>query len=651
MSPLARSGSWSGGYGQRGAIGLVFAGTLALALVCMLLVVDSGRLYLEKRKLQAVADTAALEAASLGGHCTPTDTASVYARQNATRNGFSVLADDRQRGLAVACGRLSTNASNVRVFTADANRQEAIRVVATRTVTTSVANGVWNLFQGQRMGDTTLTATAVAALAPPVAALTIRSALGSINTAQSDLLNKLIGGYLGGNLSLTAAGWQGLANTNVNLLGYLDQLAIQANVAAGDYTALLGTAVSATQLLNAAVKVLQTNGAVATATINDVLSLQAIAPNTKVLKLGDLLAIASGTPSAALNTDLKLFDLLQGVAQVSNSKSLATAQFQLNIPLVGNATVRTRVIEPPQLSAIGNPALAKAGLAAGTDQIFVRTAQVRTLISIEAPVLNGVSSLASALLGLRAPVAGVVKSLLNLNLVGVVNAVLCVISCERPDLEIATRLDISIEAASAQSRVTDFTCANNAPKTLTVEAQSSVATLSIGDINPVTTFSSSAPVLVQPIRLIDIGKRTCLVTLICGARTANVGGGLLLKAQSSIGQRTESLLYSPVADMNLSPTYKSISSTDIVNSLGTTLSGLQVTYAPPTGTVSSAALAGVADLLSTITNTLITAIKGLLAPVLDPIINTLLNALGINLGNADVGANLDCHAGRAHLVI
>jgi len=33
--------------------------TLGIALLFMLLVVDSGRLYLEKRKLQRVADTAA----------------------------------------------------------------------------------------------------------------------------------------------------------------------------------------------------------------------------------------------------------------------------------------------------------------------------------------------------------------------------------------------------------------------------------------------------------------------------------------------------------------------------------------------------------------------------------------------------------------
>ena len=52
---------------QRGAIGLMAAVTLALALAFTLLVIDSGRLYLEKRNLQRIADMAALEAATRGG--------------------------------------------------------------------------------------------------------------------------------------------------------------------------------------------------------------------------------------------------------------------------------------------------------------------------------------------------------------------------------------------------------------------------------------------------------------------------------------------------------------------------------------------------------------------------------------------------------
>ncbi|WP_152907196.1 pilus assembly protein TadG-related protein, partial [Pseudomonas aeruginosa] len=46
---------------QRGAIGILAATTLLLALICLLLVVDTGRLYLEQRNLQRVADVAALE--------------------------------------------------------------------------------------------------------------------------------------------------------------------------------------------------------------------------------------------------------------------------------------------------------------------------------------------------------------------------------------------------------------------------------------------------------------------------------------------------------------------------------------------------------------------------------------------------------------
>lgn len=40
---------------QCGAIGLLAAITLALAALCMLVVVDSGRLFLEKRSLQRIA--------------------------------------------------------------------------------------------------------------------------------------------------------------------------------------------------------------------------------------------------------------------------------------------------------------------------------------------------------------------------------------------------------------------------------------------------------------------------------------------------------------------------------------------------------------------------------------------------------------------
>lgn len=640
---------------QRGAIGLMAAGTLAVAMVFMLLALDSGRLYLEKRRLQSIADTAALEAAGRGGLCTPTNTANDYAKENAARNGFTMVAGDNSRGLAVTCGTLPTNASNIRVFVADATKNDAIRVVATRSVMTSLANGIWNMFSGAPVAaQTILSATAVAAAAPPVAQLTIRSSLASVNSANSPLLNLVIGNLLGGSLSLTAAGWNGLLTTNLNLLSYLDQLAIDLTIKAGDYDALLSTAVSARQLLDAAVTILQKNGAVASAVINDLITVKAIAPNTQLLKVGDLLKVATGTPAAALNTSVQLFQLLETVAQLSSSKSAVSAAAQVNIPLVGTVSIQTKVIEPPQMSAIGNPLKAKAGLLNNprTDQIFVRTAQVRTLVTIDAPIIKVVSGVTSILSGLATPVSKVVGGLLNLNLLDVVAGVVCLVGCNVADVDITQTLSIYIEAASAESHVTDFSCATPATKSLTVKATTSLATLGVGYVDPVSAFSSSAPVTVQPVRLIDFGQRFCLLTLVCGPRTPGVGGGLNLRALSTIAEQTNTLVFNPVNDINAATIYKKPPGTaDILFSLGNTLNGLQVTYVPPSGSTPNPANGTVTNALATIISSVVGLVQNVLSPILDPIVNTLLSALGISLGNAEVGANLSCHMGRAYLVI
>ena len=641
---------------QRGAIGLMAAGTLAVALVFMLLAVDSGRLYMEKRRLQSIADTAALEAAGRGGLCTPSTTANDYAVQNATRNGFTVVAGDTSRGLAVTCGSLVTNASNGRVFSADPTKNDAVRVIATRSVVTSIASGLWNMFSGVPVStQMTLSATAVAAYAPPVAQLTIRSSLASVDSTKSPLLNLVIGNLLGGSLSITAAGWNGILQTNVNLLSYLNQLAINLGVTAGDYTTLLNTAVSATDLINAAVMVLQQNGSAVQAVVNDVLSIKAIAPNSKVLTVGSLLNVATGTPAAALNSSVQLFQLLETVAQLSNSKTAVSVATQVNIPVVGSVSIQTQVIQPPQMSAIGNPVLAKAGLAntPPTNQIFVRTAQVRTLVVVQAPILKVVSGVSSILSGLTTPVSKVVGGLLNLNLPAVVGGVLCLVACNVTDVDITQSLSIYIEAASAQSYVTDFTCTTPATKSLTVKTTTSLATLGVGYVDPVAAFSSKAPVSVQPIRLIDFGERYCVVlTLLCGPRTAGVGGGLNLMALSTVAAQTNSMVFLPVAEMNATPTFQNApGTTNIINSLGATLSGLQVTYVPPSGSTPGAANGTVTTALASIVSSVISLVQTVLAPVLDPIVNTLLSALGISLGNAEVGANLTCHMGRAYLVI
>ncbi|MBT9265903.1 hypothetical protein KKQ10_13525 [Pseudomonas sp. MG-9] len=662
MSPRSQ---FNGPARQHGAIGLMAAATLSLALVLMLLVVDTGRLYMEQRKLQRVVDSAALEAVSRGGNCQSGLSAATYAGQSAVRNGYVV---DSNNTLATTCGSVQTAASGLRTFTADATRSTAVKVAASRTVTTSFAGGVQALFTGSAVSlTTTLNASAVAAQpTPTVAQLNIRSTLASINTAQSNILNPLFSGLLGGNVNLTAVGWDGLLNTDINLLSYLNQLAINLNVAAGNYTQLLNTQATVTQLIQAAATVVQLNGATAEV-ITALGQLQVAAANAAPVKLGDILQLQTGTTAAGLDANLQLLQLIQGVVQLANSKSAVAATLPISVLGLANVTVRVKVIEPPQFSAIGDPARAKAN-PLGPDRIYVRTAQVRTMLSVDLPVLSGVAGLTNAVLGLVGGLTSTLNALLGLNLVAVLNSVVC-IGCQQLDplLLPSPRIDISLDAGGAKSYVTDYSCPTGSTgnKSLTAHTITSIADLKLGKIDPTNAFSSSAEPTVTPLPLIDLGIATCYRVVGLGSCDPNShiqygAGGIAIMLDTSVAQNSQDLLFSSgtpfatPANLKLPPSVQSAApTTNIVGSLSNTLAGINlIVYRPQGSNPLGAVVTDVASLISDVSNHLLPVVTNLLSPLLDPLLNNLLKSLGINLMDVDVGANMTCgQTGKAYLVI
>ncbi|MCA4962431.1 pilus assembly protein TadG-related protein [Pseudomonas sp. Y24-6] len=651
---------------QRGAIGLLAALTLGLALMFMLLVLDSGRLYLEQRKLQRVADVAALEAVTRDGDCLANLTAARYATQSATRNGLTV-ADGIT--LSTTCGVLQTGADKLRSFTPDASKKAAIRVIATRVVPTSIAAGVGALFSpGPASLNTRLTATAVAAPAvlPPLAMLTIGSTALVVDSSKSAALNLLLGKMLGGSLNLSAVGWQGLVDTNINLLSYLNQLAVDVNVSAGNYTELLNKKIKLTQLLDTAITVLQAGGTTANVAVSGLTDLKVIAGSTE-LALGQLLQLQTGTPSSALNTNLQVFQLVEAFVQLANSQNGIVVDLPLNIPALVNGSVRVKVIEPPQLSAVGNPALAKAN-PMGPDRIFVRTAQVRTVLSLNLPpLLTGVTGLPAAILNtsLISGVTDALNNVLHLNLGGALQSVFCVLggTCQRTNLLIlpTSRIDIALEVGSANSHVTDYTCVSDATKTLTTQTNTALVKLKVGKIDTANAFSSSADVTVQPLPLIDVGAITCKIPLLgLGPETCDLstrkpfyGGGLGVKVDSPVASTQSTHIYNQPPEIKQPPLFYSLGTQGVVDSLKTTLAGVQVqAYKPVAPNVLGDLLTTVTGALDAVNNTLGVVIDGLLSNVLDPILDNLLAALGITLNKVDVGANLSCKPpGRAGLVI
>ena len=666
MSPPSRRAYFNGPRQQHGAIGLMAALTLGMVLIFMLLVVDGGRLYLEQRKLQRVADMAVLEAVSRGGSCAATpSTATLYATQSAARNSF--VPAGTQQTLNATCGTLVT-VNQLRTFQLDPSKSDAIRVIATNTIPTSIAGGVWDLVSKGTLSTTTqLTASAVGA-APKglLAQISLRSTLATVTTdSQAALLNAVFTSLLGGNVSLSVAGWNGLVTGNINLLNFMDQLAIDLKLSAGNYDQLLSANTTLTQLLTTALTVANANGATAdlTAGINGLLQ-AALKVNPTTITLGSLLNLATGTKSTGLDANLQAFQLVQAFLQVANGKNAVDLTVPAKIPGLLGIKLVMKVIQPPQFSAIGDPSSSQV--------ISVRTAQVRTLISINLG-LGIITGLTNAVAGLATTLVTALNNVLTLNLVGLIGDLVCTApkGCTQisPLLLPDPNIYISLDAGGAQAQITGYSCpiGDTGLKSLTVKTTKSLVDLRVGTIDPATAFSSTAAPVATPIPIVDLGTVTCYKTLIlfghCDPRVPFAAGGIGLMANSSVLQSpAQTLIFSkntlPVdttpPNLKLPPALQSTpASKDIVNSLSSTISGITIqAYAPAKDNVFSTVLTTVTSLITTVSNLVNPIIQNLLSPLLDPLVNNLLSTLGISLVDVQVGANLNCgQGGRAQLVL
>ncbi|MGG7598297.1 pilus assembly protein TadG-related protein [Pseudomonas sp. WC1] len=642
---------------QRGAIGLMAALTMGLAVVFMLLTVDSGRLYLEQRKLQRIADMAALEAAEHDGACTGSGPqASTLARTAATRNGHSPL-----NPLIASCGYLRTGNDNLRTFTADSQRNEAIKVEVSNVVVTSFAGGIYALVQGGAIArTTTLRASAVAASpGPPQAMLSIRSTLLQVSSMQSAILNALLKA-IGASTQLTVLGWQGIADTQLNLLNYLDALSTELKLNLGDYQQLLDFQTTAENLLKVAVKVLQQSGAAVEVT-GDLLKLAADLKGP--ITLGQLLNLQTGTVQAGLDANVQVLQLVQAMIQLAANRQAVNAEIPITALGLINGRVYLKVIQPPQNSAVGDPR---------SDELRVHTAQIRALVSLDLPLLTGIAGLLNAVLDLAAPLTNVLNNLLSLNLLGTVQSLTCAlgIPCKVSDIKLLdsqVHIDIGIEVAEGTSRLPpappdNYSCA---PKSLTTLTQRSAARIAIGKFDSPAEFLSNGPdfVKVQALPVIDIGTNVCSRLLIlppsCGTRVPYAGGGIGLRVDTKLlgSSPTEKPLvfaddHAP-RNIGQDPMFQPMDSdqAQVVGSLSGTLAGVHLeAYRPTANSGLGQVLVLTAGLLDGVKNILEPIIRNLLSPLLDPLVNGLLKVLGIDLASAEVGANLSCSSGHAQLV-
>lgn len=344
---------------QRGAIGLYAAIVLILVVLFAVLAIDGARLWMTKRQMQKVADIAAVEASrAVGCHADLGDVAA-RAQAAAVRNGFRGDLSAAPNG--VELGSVVTQEGR-RHFNADGSAR-AVRVTATTAVPASlVAGGLFG-------GTVVIGASAVSLPNVPLAAFAIGGTAVSIDSRKSDLLNGLVGGMLGTTISLSAASWRGLANTDLTLARLLQ--AEGHNLTVDDF---LDTSFSSRELLQIFSAALDLQPDLLPGVLNDVVFLADRATGGARLKLADVIGINQELREAALNANVNLLSLLMTTLMVANGNHAIDLPLGLNVLGLVSAAARITVIETPRI-AIGPPADEQGNLCtvANSAQIRVDT--------------------------------------------------------------------------------------------------------------------------------------------------------------------------------------------------------------------------------------------------------------------------------------
>jgi uncharacterized membrane protein len=420
-----------------GNVAIMAAMAFAIIALFAMFAVDLGMIYLAKRQAQGAVDIAAELAAQDIPNAEPIVRATLARNDIAVIERLRVTPGGYVRDPAIAAGKR---------FAAGARPANAVKVVLRTRAGLGFARF---LFPG---GTVALDVQSIGA-ARRAAALSIGSRLVNVD---GGILNAVLGATLGGDLSLNALDYRALADTRIDLFGFLDALATRAHVTAGTYDALLDTAVAPGDLLAAAHDAIvadpEGRGGTALRALADAAAgagttIQA----SRIIALGDGGAKTVGASVGGLSANVSALSLISAVATVAGPDHQLTLDAGIGLPGVAGVTVDIQIGERPQSSP---------WLTVGEEGAGVRTAQVRA--------------------ALRVKVGG--------------SGLLSVASIDLP---------IVVEVAPAEARLTDIDCADRARPRVEVQATPGIVSAWIGQTTPFSLNAFGDPDAVRPAHLLD----------------------------------------------------------------------------------------------------------------------------------------------------
>ncbi|MEL6116486.1 pilus assembly protein TadG-related protein [Photobacterium sp. SP02] len=610
LSPSKSPGRFSRRSRQRGAVGIGLILLMVSMVLFLAMAVDTGRLYMEKRKLQKQADLAAL---SLGRSAcyidgiNNKDALETLVKQNLAANGFDTTASNP----TIEFGAAQIAGNEWEFEPASTTVKSAGRVTISKTVPGSLISQLYN------PNDVTLSASAAV-----YKTTNVEFGVGSklIDTNFKDSANSILGAILDDELNplqLSVASYEGLVGTKIRLSKLLyvmrEEGLLDADVSIGTLTDALATKISVADFISASIEAIddtQVLAVDATNGLEDLLTLPNV--DSLELSLSEIIKLAAGADDsmnnevkrAALASQIALYDLVSAAIYASNKDNFISIP-DLNVNPLGIVGLQTalKVIEPPQFNYGILPGSSESDFVASA-----KTAQVD--LYTEATII---------------PSPSILTDKVSVNLLNLVNLSV--------DLHTST-IGLKVVAAQAETKLLDANgCSMNSEGVnLLFATKPSVANIYIGDggvpgdlsdLNVDSPIKIGADISLKLLGLINVEESLTINVLASLPieendyieHYVNVNGSEMPFVEKGIGGGLGGALKDGVSNLtlevSLEPSDGSILSvvTNIVNLL--------------TGSLSPIIKSLIGDIILTV-----------LAPIIDDVL--LSQVLGIQVGTADV---------------
>lgn len=356
---------------RRAGISIATAFAMTMLIGAAALAVDVGLLYLDRRKLQGIADAAAMAAAGRPGE-----------EQAAAQRIIAANCDCGIRIAALTTGTYTPDATIAaeQRFAAGGASANAVRIVLTRDRP---------LYFGRFLtgrSESIIQATATGARRG-YAAFSLGSRVAAVN---GGLPNALLSGLTGSQINLSVMDYNALASTDIDLLAFSDALRTEIDAEVLTFGQTLDSQVTMPQVMSALAR--SSEGQAASA-------LEHIADRALPRGLFPSRAIDLGPRSSSIRVDpanpvkVNALSLLRAMLLLGSANRQVDLAVASNLPGGSGIDIALLIGEPPAHS----PLIAVTD----TNDVIVRTAQVRLkldtkvqtpLASVHIPVLAELGS-------------------------------------------------------------------------------------------------------------------------------------------------------------------------------------------------------------------------------------------------------------------